>query len=177
MAEEFFFFVHHALRHVHEIGDGIDVFAAEAKLRRLIERTGSAHFDGGVDQFEAAQNDVVELQRHPRLGRIVADQLAELREIVVNAALHCGIFGESRFVSRILVDGARAGGVGERGLQVAEANLNFVAMRGPFCGANEARNGDCGCDAAAEEKNQRGEECEPRFLSRRHALDAGWKHD
>ncbi len=134
----------------HEVRDGVDVFAAQTQLCGVVQWPRATHFDGGVDQFEPAQNDVVELQSQPRLGCIVADEIAELSEIVVNAAFHCGVFGESRFVSRILIDGACPGRVGERGLQIAEADLNFVAMRGPFGGANEARNGDGSREAAAK---------------------------
>ena len=164
-AEKFFFLVHHALADFHEFRGGGDIFAAETELGAVVEWAQFADFDGSVEELDAAQDVVVELHAHSGLAWIVFNQIADLSHILVNLALVAFIGSEGGFIAGIQKSCVGAGGVGKRGLEVAESDLNFVTVCRPLGRVDEASDGNGGGDGAAEKQNQSRQKCQSRLFS------------
>src|ERR1700720_2143133 len=101
LAEEFFFFVVHFLRDVHEVSGGRDVFAAQAKLSRFVQRSGPAQLDGSVQQFQTAKNIVVQLDAQSLLNGIVLGEIANLDQHLVSLGFRAAVGSKIGGVTRI----------------------------------------------------------------------------
>ena len=166
LAEEFFFFVVHFLRDVHEVGGGRDVFAAQAKLSRFVQRSGPAQLDGSVQQFQTAKNIVFQLDAQSLLNGIVLGEIANLDQHLVSLGFRAAVGSKIGGVTRIQETGARAGGIRKGGLKVAQRQPYVVAMSDPFIGVQETNDGNRGGNRADHEKNQSGDKSKARFFSR-----------